>query len=73
MSYLVLTRRRQEKIFIGDDIEIVYIGAACACGNDPKMQCGCTPQVKIAIRAPENVVILREEVKNRTSKKITSD
>ena len=46
---LVLTRKNGETIKIGDDIEITIVSAK----ND---------QVKIGIKAPKNVEILRKEI-----------
>lgn len=46
---LVLTRRVGEKLLIGDDTEIIILGVK---GN----------QVRLGIKAPEDIVILREEV-----------
>jgi carbon storage regulator len=46
---LVLTRKRDESIIIGEDIEITIIGI----DGD---------QVKIGIKAPKNVEILRKEI-----------
>jgi carbon storage regulator len=46
---LVLTRKNGETIKIGDDIEITIISAK----ND---------QVKIGIKAPKNVEVLRKEL-----------
>jgi len=62
---LVLTRKINEKIVIGDDIEIVLVDI----GKD---------QVKIGINAPRNVKVHRWEVyeeiqrANREAAKITS-
>jgi carbon storage regulator len=47
---LILTRKVGEKLLIGDDIEIVITGI--------KSQ----NQVRIGIEAPDDVVILREEL-----------
>ena len=46
---LVLTRKNGETIKIGDDIEITIVSAK----ND---------QVKIGIKAPKNIEILRKEI-----------
>ncbi|MBL4711706.1 MAG: carbon storage regulator CsrA [Gammaproteobacteria bacterium] len=46
---LILTRRVDETLFIGDDIQVTVLGIK---GN----------QVRIGIDAPEDVVILREEL-----------
>ncbi|MEW6710000.1 MAG: carbon storage regulator CsrA [Candidatus Riflebacteria bacterium] len=62
---LVLTRKINEKIIIGDDVEIVLVDI----GKD---------QVKIGINAPRNVKVHRWEVyeeiqkENREAAKITS-
>ena len=50
---LILTRRTGETIRIGDDIEVTVLGIN---GN----------QVKIGIKAPEDIVILREGLYHRT-------
>ncbi|MEQ1968150.1 carbon storage regulator CsrA [Xenorhabdus nematophila] len=49
---LILTRRLQEKIIIGDDIEIVILGIN---GN----------QIKIGVKAPEGIPVHREEIYQR--------
>ncbi|MBD2786253.1 carbon storage regulator CsrA [Xenorhabdus sp. DI] len=49
---LILTRRPQEKIMVGDDIEIVILGIS---GN----------QVKIGIEAPKDTSVYREEIYQR--------
>ncbi len=49
---LLLTRRDGETIHIGDDIEVTVLGVK---GN----------QIKIGIKAPEDIAILREEVYHR--------
>jgi carbon storage regulator len=46
---LVLTRKNGESIKIGDDIEITIVSSK----ND---------QVKIGIKAPKNVEVLRQEI-----------
>ena len=63
---LVLTRKNGETIKIGDDIEITIVSAK----ND---------QVKIGIKAPKNIEILRKEIyeqiqeeNQQASKDITS-
>jgi carbon storage regulator len=60
---LVITRKKDESILIGDDIEIKIV----------KIDDG---SVKLAIDAPRDKVILRKEiyenVKNENSKAITS-
>jgi carbon storage regulator len=52
MSYLVLTRRLEETLLIGDDIRIVILGV--------KGQ-----QVRIGIEAPREMAVDREEVRVR--------
>ncbi|MDE1492882.1 carbon storage regulator CsrA [Xenorhabdus bovienii] len=54
---LILTRRSQEKIRVGDDIEIVILGIN---GN----------QVKIGIEAPEGISVHREEIYQRIQQEI---
>ncbi|PHM60941.1 carbon storage regulator CsrA [Xenorhabdus ishibashii] len=49
---LILTRRRQEKIIIGDDIEVVILGIN---GN----------QIKIGVKVPEGISVHREEIYQR--------
>lgn len=49
---LVLSRKEEEAINIGDNIVITIVRI---CGNS----------VRIGIQAPENVLILREEVRER--------
>lgn len=56
---LILTRRLGERIMIGDDIEILPTGIR---GN----------QVKIAIAAPKDVAVHREEIYERIQKEKTS-
>lgn len=46
---LILTRRRGETIRIGDDIEVVIVAVNHS-------------QVRVGIKAPKDVVVLREEV-----------
>ena len=53
-SFLVLSRRVDEKIYVGDDIEIVI----CAIRPD---------QVRVGIKAPKNVSIFRDDCKNMTN------
>jgi carbon storage regulator len=53
---LILTRYKQEKILIGDNVEITLIGV----NRDG--------QVKIGIDAPKDVSILREEISYRFEK-----
>ena len=55
-SYLVLSRAEDQKIFIGDDIEIVV--------------CKITEKnVRIGISAPTNVQIVRDDAKHLTKAK----
>ena len=54
---LVLSRRSNEKIYIGDDIEIHIL---CTKDRD----------VKVGIVAPKHVQILRSEVKKRIDKQL---
>ena len=49
---LILTRKDNESLFIGDDIEITVLGVK---GN----------QVRIGINAPKNIDVHREEVYRR--------
>ncbi|PHM23729.1 carbon storage regulator CsrA [Xenorhabdus budapestensis] len=49
---LILTRRPQEKIRVGDDLEIVILGIN---GN----------QIKIGVQAPEGIPVHREEIYQR--------
>lgn len=51
-GYLILTRRPDEQIFIGDDVKVKVISVT---GN----------QVKIGINAPRDVSVHREEVYQR--------
>lgn len=46
---LILTRRIGESLIIGDDIEVVVLGIQ---GN----------QIRLGVKAPEDVTILREEL-----------
>ncbi len=55
---LVLTRKLGETLYIGDDIQIVYISKA-----------GGRRQIKLGIQAPPHIKILREEAIFRFSKK----
>jgi carbon storage regulator len=54
-GYLILTRRISEIIKIGDDISVMVLGVK---GN----------QVRLGIRAPENVPVHREEIYLRLKK-----
>jgi len=49
---LILTRKDNESLFIGDDIEVTVLGVK---GN----------QVRIGINAPKNIDVHREEVYRR--------
>jgi carbon storage regulator len=49
---LILSRRRNESLHIGDDVVVTVLGIK---GN----------QVKLGISAPKNVVVNREEVRAR--------
>ncbi len=57
---LVLTRKDNESLFIGDDIEITILGIT---GN----------QVRIGINAPKNIDVHREEVYRRIESQISSE
>jgi len=50
---LILTRKKDEAIFIGNNIKIIVV----------EIKSGCT-QVKIGIEAPDNINIRREEVQD---------
>jgi carbon storage regulator len=49
---LILTRRIGEKVFIGDDVEIMVVGLSRG-------------QVRVGINAPRSVPVHREEVYER--------
>jgi len=53
---LILTRRSNERILIGDDIVLVVLGIE-------------NNRVKLGIEAPANVTILREEIVDTNTKK----
>lgn len=53
MTLLILTRRSNERIFIGDDIVLSVLAIE---GN----------RVKLGIDAPKDVSILREEIREST-------
>jgi len=53
---LILTRRDGETIKIGDDIEVIVLGAK---GN----------QIRLGIKAPQDVEIHREEIYERIRQK----
>lgn len=52
MGYLVLTRRRDESILIGDDVTVTVLAVRGG-------------QVKLAINAPDDVPVHREEIAER--------
>lgn len=52
---LILTRRIGEKLLIGDDIEVVVLDVN-------------RNQVKVGIKAPRNMTVLREELYIRDKK-----
>jgi len=54
MGKLVLSRKKGESILVGDDIVVKIIGIEGS-------------QVKVLIEAPDEVVILREELKPTTA------
>jgi carbon storage regulator (csrA) len=49
---LILTRRRGQAIFIGNDIEIRFLGIV-------------DNHVRIGIEAPKNIAVHREEIKRK--------
>ncbi len=49
---LILTRRLQETLIIGDDIEVTVLGIK---GN----------QVRLGVKAPDDVAVDREEIRLR--------
>ena len=57
---LILTRKDNESLFIGDDIEITVLGVK---GN----------QVRIGINAPKDINVHREEVYRRIENDKTPD
>ena len=57
---LILTRRPGESLLIGDDVEITLINVE---GN----------QVKVGIKAPDDVTILRAELVDRQVDAVESD
>jgi len=57
---LILTRKDNESLFIGDDIEITVLGVK---GN----------QVRIGINAPKNIDVHREEVYKRIESQNSSN
>ena len=61
---LVIRRRQGESLFIGDDVEVEILDATAS-------------QVKLGIRAPKTVIVLRKEIhlpqqQNRTASRETS-
>jgi carbon storage regulator len=52
---LILTRRVGETLKVGDDIDVVVLGVK---GN----------QVRIGVKAPDNVAVHREEIYERIQK-----
>ena len=57
---LILTRRIDERIFIGDDITLCVLGIE---GN----------RVRLGLEAPKDVAILREEIHQRYSGDASND
>lgn len=57
---LILTRRVDERIFIGDDITLCVLDIE---GN----------RVRLGLEAPKDVAILREEVQQRYADKASND
>ena len=57
---LILTRKDNESLFIGDDIEVTVLGVK---GN----------QVRIGINAPKNIDVHREEVYRRIESQNSSN
>ncbi|MFW5455003.1 carbon storage regulator CsrA [Thioalkalivibrio sulfidiphilus] len=57
---LILTRNPGEATYIGDDIEVTVLGVT---GN----------QVRLGFKAPRNVPILREEVRDRQERADASE
>ena len=55
---LILTRNLGEKIRIGDEITVTVLGAQ---GN----------QIRLGVNAPEDIVIMREELLQRSSSRNT--
>jgi len=49
---LILTRRIGERIFVGDDVQIIVLGVK---GN----------QVRIGVQAPKHITVHREEIYRR--------
>lgn len=60
MGALILTRKPGETIFLGDDTTITVLGVK---GN----------QVRIAIDAPRNIAVHREEIYHRIKKEEQND
>jgi len=57
---LILTRRTNERIFIGDDIVLVVLGVE-------------NNRVKLGIEAPADVTILREEIRNNSKNEVNDN
>jgi carbon storage regulator len=57
---LVLSRRIGETLFIGDDIRLTVLGITGG-------------QVRLGIKAPDNVPVLREEIAPGGSKHVASE
>jgi len=57
---LILTRRVDERIFIGDDITLCVLGIE---GN----------RVRLGLEAPRDVAILREEIHQKYSNNASND
>jgi sRNA-binding carbon storage regulator CsrA len=63
---LVLTRQQEEALLIGDEVEVVITGfQALRNGHWVDVTPDEPIQVKIGIKAPRSVVILRKEVEAR--------
>ena len=58
---LVLSRRENEVIYIGEDIKIMVVGFETHAGQPPK--------VRIGIEAPTHIQIVREEIRLRFDNK----
>lgn len=57
---LILTRRVDERIFIGDDITLCVLDIE---GN----------RVRLGLEAPKDIAILREEVRHRSTEEASND
>lgn len=60
---LCLSRKKNERVMIGDDIEIVVI----------EIRGGLKPRVRLGFQAPTNVPIHRQEVYDRIKRKQKGD